>query len=257
MTSLFTSKPWSHLELQIKATVFDCFLTFLNILSYSVYIKTKKKKEEKKYHCGVSVIYNYSLLLYYRAGVKPSFCTAALSCLFCALQVTKRPRQQKRRNIQENRTVTNCFSKVQSPARSRSPKSVSESRISPSCQKVFMSCLNLTSVSCTLEMNPSQLRIKSSERCRSQIVPLRGALTKEAFAANGKANLETIHALFCFYSLNGFQRLVIFERVPFENLFFSLAKHQRWKNTRAHVWISVHFPGLISHAVCWNANYHP
>lgn len=37
---------------------------------------------------------------------------------------------------------------------------------------VFMSYLKLTSVSCTLEMNPSQLRIKSSERCHSQIVPL-------------------------------------------------------------------------------------
>lgn len=55
--------------------------------------------------------------------------------------------------------------------------------------KVLMSCLNLTSVSCTLEMNPSQLRNKVLGKMSLTNCALEGSLTNEAFTTNVKKKL--------------------------------------------------------------------
>lgn len=119
---------------------------------------------------------------------------------------------------------------------------------------VFMSYLKLTSVSCTLEMNPSQLRIKSSERCHSQIVPLSEVWqTSPNIKRNWFENdLWFILVIFSDWLLENHNLIYLY--VP-PKIVFLLSKHKWWEILKSMFWISGHFPGLISYAVFWNANY--
>lgn len=130
-------------------------------------------------HCSWSVT-----LLLWQLFVLLVHCGSRLP--LCVLHVTKVPHKQKLGNIQEYPIVSLfkrdwCLSIVPSEVATQKSNHKQEAEAHVCVRendfsqlpKVFMCCLKLTSVSCTLEMNPSQLHIKSSERCHSQIVPLR------------------------------------------------------------------------------------
>lgn len=85
---------------------------------------------------------------------------------------------------------------------------------------------------------------------------LEGSLTKETFTTNVKTNLNRISALFLLSFSDCFLENHNFWVRTLKKIGSLAGKAVMMKNTQAHVWISVHFPGLISHAVCWNANYH-
>lgn len=145
----------------------------------------------KESPCGASVIYFYSLLLNSRAPLlykRDALVTAAL-CFTCTLRLSvallrsagnKSSAQNKSLGISKNTRSYPCLRKtgiyllypqkllLKSPITSKRLKASVRVREKDFSQlpKVFMCCLNLTSMSCTLEMNPSQRRVNSSERCQ-------------------------------------------------------------------------------------------